>query len=71
MVKIGAGLGLMSITFVIADCVMLYCPCASRKERKYYKQIKRLNAKEVLSKKLSKVDSIELNELNIKNEIKQ
>ncbi len=53
MLKIGAGLGLMSVTFVIADCVMLYCPCASRSERKYYRKIKRLNTKEIKNSKLS------------------
>lgn len=42
----------MSITFVIADCVMLYCPCASRTERKYYRKVKRLNAKEIQAKQL-------------------
>lgn len=66
MIKIGAGLGLMSVTFVIADCVMLYCPCASRKERKYYKRIKRLNAKNVLEQKLNRGESVDLKEFVIK-----
>lgn len=55
--SLGAGLGLMSITFVIADCVMLYCPCASSKERKYYRKVKRLNAKELQRKKLADFES--------------
>ena len=53
----------MSVTFVIADCVMLYCPCASLKERKYYKRIKRLNAKEILDTKLNVAESVDLNEV--------
>jgi (2Fe-2S) ferredoxin len=56
----------MSVTFVIADCVMLYCPCASRKERKYYKRIKRLNAKNVLEQKLNRGESVDLKEFVIK-----
>jgi len=60
MLKIGAGLGLMSVTFVIADVVMLYCPCASSTEKRYYRKIKRLNAnKEIKNSKLSNNDSIE------------
>ncbi|CAF1057371.1 unnamed protein product [Brachionus calyciflorus] len=39
MMTIGAGLGLMSISVLIADCVMLHCT----KERKYFQKVKELD----------------------------
>jgi P2X purinoceptor 4 len=38
MLTIGAGVGLMSMSVLIADCVMLYCT----KEKKLFKQMKSL-----------------------------
>ena len=42
MLTLGAGLGLMSISVIVADCVMLHCT----KKKKFYQQIKELDANE-------------------------
>lgn len=39
MMTIGAGLGLMSISVLIADCVMLHCT----KKRKYFQKVKEID----------------------------
>lgn len=38
LLTIGAGLGLMSLSVVVADCVMLHCT----KKKKLYQQVKEL-----------------------------
>lgn len=43
MITIGAGLGLMSISVIIADCVLLNCT----KNKKFYQEIKELDVKKV------------------------
>jgi hypothetical protein len=42
MLTIGAGFGLMSISVLIADCVMLHCT----KDRKFFQQMKELDINE-------------------------
>jgi hypothetical protein len=53
MLTIGAGFGLMSISVIVADCVMLHCT----KEKKLYQKMKELDIKEekgaIESKELS------------------
>ena len=44
-VKIGAGFGLMGVSVLIADCVMLHCT----KDRKYFQKMKELDVKEGLN----------------------
>jgi hypothetical protein len=39
MLTIGAGFGLMSMTVLLADCIMLHCT----KNRKVYQQLKELD----------------------------
>lgn len=39
MLTIGAGFGLMSISVIVADCVMLNCT----KDKKFYQQMKELD----------------------------
>ncbi len=41
MLTIGAGIGLMSISVLVADCVMLHCT----KDRKYFARMKELDLK--------------------------
>ncbi len=41
MLTIGAGIGLMSISVLVADCVMLHCT----KDRKYFAKMKELDLK--------------------------
>ena len=43
MLKIGAGLGLMSISVIIADCVMLNM--TSPRKRQYFRSMKHLDLK--------------------------
>jgi len=38
MLTIGAGIGLMSISVIVADCVMLHCT----KDKKLYQQVKEI-----------------------------
>jgi hypothetical protein len=47
LLTIGAGLGLMSISVLIADCFLLYCT----RKRKIFKQFKRfdLNSAKIIS----------------------
>lgn len=42
MLTIGAGFGLMSLSVIIADCVMLHCT----KDRNFFKKMKELDLKE-------------------------
>jgi hypothetical protein len=42
MLTIGAGFGLMSLSVIIADCVMLHCT----KNKSLYQKIKELDVKE-------------------------
>ena len=44
MLTIGAGLGLMSISVLVADCVMLHCT----KDRKFFQKMKELDVKKGL-----------------------
>lgn len=48
MLTTGAGLGLMSISVIVADCVMLHCT----KERKYYQKMKECPANDELDTEL-------------------
>ena len=41
MLSIGAGLGLMSLSVIVADCVMLHCTS----NKKFYQEIKELDVK--------------------------
>lgn len=45
MVKIGAGFGLMGVSVLIADCVMLHCT----KDRKMFQKMKELDINENVS----------------------
>lgn len=45
---IGAGLGLMSLSVLMADCVMLHCT----KQKKLYQQVKELEVKKDLDIKV-------------------
>ena len=42
MLTIGAGFGLMSLTVIIADCVMLHCT----KDKKIFQKMKELDLKD-------------------------
>ena len=42
MLTIGTGFGLMSLSVIIADCVMLYCT----KNKSLYQKIKEINVKD-------------------------
>jgi P2X purinoceptor 4 len=42
MLSAGAGIGLMSFSVIIADCVLLHCT----KKKKYYQEIKELDVRE-------------------------
>jgi P2X purinoceptor 4 len=54
MLTIGAGFGLMSISVIVADCVMLHCT----KEKKLYQKMKELDIKE----EIGGIESKELSE---------
>ncbi len=45
ILKIGAGFGLMGVSVLIADCVMLHCT----KDRKMFQKMKELDIKETVS----------------------
>jgi len=45
MLTIGAGFGLMSISVIVADCVMLHCT----KDKKLYQQVKKLKVDESIN----------------------
>lgn len=45
MLTLGAGIGLMSVSVIITDCIMLNCT----KEKKLYQKVKELEVKEVMN----------------------
>ncbi|CAF0928545.1 unnamed protein product [Brachionus calyciflorus] len=49
MITIGAGIGLMSISVIVADCVLLHCT----KKKRLYQEIKELDVNSVLEKNFS------------------
>jgi hypothetical protein len=58
MLTIGAGFGLMSLSVIIADCVMLHCT----KDRSFFKKMKEFDLKEGIS---IPTDVIPLDETNL------
>lgn len=56
MITIGTGVGLMSISVLIADCVMLYCT----KDKKTFKRMKsmRIDKDEILQPDLSNLEIV-------------
>jgi len=58
MLTIGAGFGLMSLSVIIADCVMLHCT----KDRNFFKKMKEFDLKEGIS---IPTDVIPLDETNL------
>ncbi len=54
MLTIGAGFGLMSLTVIIADCVMLHCT----KDKKIFQKMKELDLKDTSISTLVEPDNI-------------
>jgi hypothetical protein len=63
MLKIGAGLGLMSISVIIADCVMLNM--TSPKKRQYFRSMKHLDLKSKTNINKIELDNISLTANNL------
>ncbi len=51
MMSIGAGIGLLGLSVIVADCVMLNCTSNKR----FYQEIKELDAKKAFKEKFDVV----------------
>jgi len=58
MLTIGAGFGLMSLSVIIADCVMLHCT----KDRNFFKKMKEFDLKEGISIPTEIISPLHINE---------
>ena len=54
MLTIGAGFGLMSLSVIIADCVMLHCT----KNKSLYQKIKELDLKDDVENEVIQLDQV-------------